>query len=311
MEFLTILAIITSYVGVPLLAKKRHKNPYLYFVFALIIGPFAFIPLLIFSKGNDDGKVASLHSSSIISKHERNQETYSVTDARIAICPSCEAGLKKIPSAKTRCPSCKEFMFVRTDSKTMSKMLVNLSRAQEIDEEWAKINGTWDEIQTERERFRKSKSELSIQFGHEASDTDVKWRIFNEDLLVHSGMQNWGLYRNTIFQMSEHLRKEGNINLALEKLLLVCYIDICGPNNLLTPRGTKHEFGQLPFTKDSSFIAPGIISRIEKLVRKANYDIQKLEVIFNDLEDAYKDYIPFTLGAKKAWTQLRQEITLP
>lgn len=310
MEGFLALVVISSYIGVPILAKGKDKNPFLYLLFALLIGPIAFIPLLLSSKKKYEPKVEFGRTTSNSPEPKSSEGTHSVTDARLSICPSCQSRLKKIPGAKTKCPTCKKFMYVRTDSKTMSRVVVSASKAQEIDDEWAKINGTWEGLQQERERFSKSKSELSVQFGSEASDADVKWRLLNEDLLVHSAMQNWGLYRNTVFQMSEQLRKESKIESALEKLLLVCYIDTCGPNNISTPFGKNHEFGQLPFTKESSFVAPGIIRRVEKLARKGNYDMQKLESTFNNLESKYKDSIPFTQGVKKSWEQIKKEITL-
>jgi hypothetical protein len=61
-------------------------------------------------------------------------------DARQAICPLCEEKLKKIPGAKTKCPSCGDFIYVRTDPKTNSRILVSENRANEIDDEWGELN---------------------------------------------------------------------------------------------------------------------------------------------------------------------------
>lgn len=312
MELLVIMFLLLgSYVGVPFFAKKNRKNPFLYFLLSLVIGPFAFIPLLLSYKFGSVAKDEFTISVSDLNKLQIKDATHSVTDARVAICPSCGAQLKKIPGAKTKCPKCKQFMFVRTDSKTMSKVVVNAKQADSIDEEWAKINGTWESLKQEKDRFTKAKSQLSKQFGTEASDSDAKWRLLVEDSLIHSAMQNWGHYRNTVLQMSEQLRKEGKIKQALEKLLLVCYLDTCGPNNISTPLGKQHEFGMKPFAVDSSFIAPGVIERTEKLAKKANYNHEKLEAIFNNLETEYKDSIPFPQNAQKSWRRIKNQISLP
>lgn len=303
--------LLGSYVGVPFFAKKNRKNPFLYFLLSLVIGPFAFIPLLLSYKFASVAKDEFTISVSDLNKLQIKDATHSVTDARVAICPSCGAQLKKIPGAKTKCPKCKQFMFVRTDSKTMSKVVVNAKQADSIDEEWAKINGTWESLKQEKDRFTKAKSQLSKQFGTEASDSDAKWRLLVEDSLIHSAMQNWGYYRITIFQMGEQLRKEGKIMDALEKFLLVSYLDTCGPNNISTPIGKQHEYGMKPFTADPSFIAPGVIERIEKLAKKANYNKEKLETIFNNLEKKYKDSIPFSLDAQKSWSHVKKQIRLP
>ena len=162
--------------------------------------------------------------------------------------------------------------------------------------------------QIQKNRFAQSKSDLTAKFGTAASDGDVNWRLLNEDLIQHSSMQNWGHYRNTVFQMGEQLRKEGKFSASLEKFLLVCYIDICGPNNISTPLGKKHEYGQKPFTKRSSFLAPGVIKRIEKSATKAKFDVKKLREIFYKLEEDYKQAIPFTQSAEKSWEKLKNEI---
>lgn len=312
MELLVIMFLLLgSYIGVPIFAKKNKKNPFLFFLLSLVMGPFAFIPLLLSYKFGSVAKDEFTISISDLNKLQIKDSTNSVVDARVAVCPSCGTQLKKIPGAKTKCPKCKQFMYVRTDSKTMSKVVVNAKQADLIDEEWAKINGTWESLKEEKDRFIKAKSQLSKQFGTEASDSDARWRLLVEDSLMNSAMQNWGHYRNTIFQMSEQLRKEGKIKHALEQLLLVCYLDTCGPNNISTPLGKQHEFGMKPFTVDSSFIAPGIIERIEKLAKKANYNHEKLEAIFNNLETEYKDSIPFPQNAQKSWRQIKNQINLP
>ena len=165
--------------------------------------------------------------------------------------------------------------------------------------------------QIQKDRFAQSKSDLNTKFGTVASDGDINWRLLNEDLIQHSSMQNWGHYRNTVFQMGEQLRKEGKFSASLEKFLLVCYIDICGPNNISTPLGKKHEYGQKPFTKRSFCLAPGVTKRIEKSAIKAKFDIKKLREMFYKLEEDYKQAIPFTQSAKKSWGKLKSEISLP
>jgi predicted RNA-binding Zn-ribbon protein involved in translation (DUF1610 family) len=310
MEIIILLIIIFSYFAVPIFAKKIGKNPILYFALSLLIGPLAFIPLVL--KGHKtptpEFKVTGPFIENV--KPGLDSAASPVIDARVAACPSCGAVLKKIPGSKTKCPHCNKFLFIRTDSKSNSRIVVNAEQAETIDEEWAKINGSWEELQIQKNRFAQSKSDLTAKFGTAASDGDVNWRLLNEDLIQHSSMQNWGHYRNTVFQMGEQLRKEGKFAASLEKFLLVCYIDICGPNNIYTPLGKKHEYGQEPFSKRSSFLAPGVTKRIEKSAIKAKFDIKKLREMFYKLEEEYKQAIPFTQSAEKSWGKLKSEIYL-
>lgn len=300
-----ILIIIFSYFGVPIFAKKKGKNPFLYFTLSLFIGPLAFIPLALMRHKTLPPEFTVTVENV---KSELNSSASPVIDARVAACPSCGVVLKKIPGSKTKCPHCNKFLFIRTDSKSNSRIVVNAEQAETIDEEWAKINGSWEELQIQKNRFTQAKSDLTAKFGVAASDGDVNWRLMNEDLIQHSSMQNWGHYRNTVFQMGEQLRKEGKFALSLEKFLLVCYIDICGPNNISTPLGKKHEYGQEPFTK-RSFLAPGVIKRIEKSATKGKFDVKKLREIFYKLEEDYKQAIPFTQSAEKSWEKLKSEIS--
>lgn len=53
-----------------------------------------------------------------------------------AACPSCGAELAKMPTRKTKCPSCGEFMFVKYTPHDPMKRLVTTARAEEIEREW-------------------------------------------------------------------------------------------------------------------------------------------------------------------------------
>ena len=60
-------------------------------------------------------------------------------DGRKAVCPHCNGVLKKIPGAKTKCPLCYEYIYVRTEPKSNTRILVSESRANEIDDEWGEL----------------------------------------------------------------------------------------------------------------------------------------------------------------------------
>ena len=231
------------------------------------------------------------------------------TDAREAVCPSCGGGLAKVPGAKTKCPHCATFMFIRTDPATNSRVVVTAERAEEIEDEWAKINGTWEERESEKQRFADTRALLTERFkGKTPSDNDVKWSMLNEDSMKHASMQDWGLYRNVIFAMGEILRKEGKHSMAIEKYLLVCYIDTCGPNNISTPMGQKNEYGQRAFSKDEAFLAPGVLERIQKSAKLINIQLEDLKVQFFELGETYKRAIPFTRSTEESWAEIIQEL---
>ena len=314
MEFLAVLVGLFSICGVPYFAKKRERNPFLFLLLTLFIGPLAFIPLL---KGRNSNNRAELKDIATSNGKEEISVSFSIgandyvapTDARVAVCPSCESGLAKIPGAKTKCPHCAAFMFVRTDPSTNSRVVVTAERAEEIEDEWAKINGTWDEREEEKRRFVETKKLLTERFkGKAPSDNDIKWSLLNEDSMKHASMQNWGLYRNVIFQMGEILRKEEKHLMAIEKYLLVCYIDSCGPNNISTPLGQKSEYGQKAFSKDGAFLAPGVLERIQKCARLIDTELEELRAEFLLLGERYKGAIPFTRSTEESWIEIIQEL---
>lgn len=51
------------------------------------------------------------------------------SDKRNAQCPTCDKELKKIPGAKTKCPYCSQFMYVRTLPKTNERMVLVTRRS--------------------------------------------------------------------------------------------------------------------------------------------------------------------------------------
>ncbi len=314
MDLLIGLVGILSLIGIPYLAKKRGRNPFLFFFLALFIGPLAGLFLLkrkkvtTQSKGVHVADVGQLEEIDVVATFG-NSDYVEPTDARTAICPSCGFGLNKVPGAKTKCPHCAAFMYVRTDPETNSRVVVTAARAEEIEDEWSKINGTWEFRQEEKRRYQATKEQLTKNFnGAVPSDNDIKWSLLNEDSIKHASVQDWGLYRNTIFQMGEILRKEEKHAMALEKYLLVCYIDTCGPNNVGVPLGQKLEFGQKAFSKDSAFLAPGVLERVLKSAKATNKDLESLENILKDVGMKYKGAIPFTLTPENSWKQILEEL---
>ena len=314
MDLLIGLVGLLSLIGIPYLAKKRGRNPFLFFLLTLFIGPFAGVFLLKRKKINSQSK--SVHAANSVQSGEidvvatfGNDDYVEPTDARTAVCPSCGFGLNKVPGAKTKCPHCAAFMYVRTDPETNSRVVVTAERAEEIEDEWSKINGTWEYRQEEKRRYEATKEQLTKNFkGVVPSDNDIKWSLLNEDSIKHASVQDWGLYRNTIFQMGEILRKEEKHSMAIEKYLLVCYMDTCGPNNVGVPLGQKLEFGQKAFSKEFAFLAPGVLERVQKSAKAINKDLDDLKVIILDIGVKYKGAIPFTMSPEESWEEIIKEL---
>jgi hypothetical protein len=65
-------------------------------------------------------------------------------DLRKPECPYCHRVLAKVPGAKTRCPNCGEFMFVRPRPLDRARVVVTKADADVIEEDWS-IAGNADE----------------------------------------------------------------------------------------------------------------------------------------------------------------------
>lgn len=226
-----------------------------------------------------------------------------------SICPYCNQALEKRPSRKTKCPHCGNDIYARTRPSDQKKVLVTEAQAQEIDEQWMKKNGTYDAYLEEQAEFQRTKAELTKLFGHEASDRDVYWAIYNQKSIDHAQAMNWGLYRNTRFDMGELLRKENNNAQALNMFIEVSYLDANGPAN----RGGISSNPQLlkkypPFDREMAVQAPGVVDRIEKLAKLLDLSDAALKKRYLEIAGEIQQLLDLSISPEKAWQDYRKEL---
>jgi hypothetical protein len=238
-----------------------------------------------------------------------NQQSHQ-KDERRAECPNCHMALFKIPGAKTKCPYCNEFMFVRTRPKDNIRVVVTKKEADKIDEDWMIVAGTHDIFIAEKNEFSKEKEILRKKFeGKEPSDNDVRWGLLNKQLIKHSKNSDWGLYRNTRFQMAEILCSEMKFKDALLTYLEVCYLDLNGCRNvggMDNPEILK-EFP--PFNPEElAFLAPGVIDLVKRIILKLNLSKKEVKQIFIDHNSRSEKSLRLPLSVERAWILLNKEI---
>jgi hypothetical protein len=154
-------------------------------------------------------------------------------DARVAECPNCHGALKKVPGAKTKCPLCAEFMFVRTNPHTRERVVVTEAQAEEIDDEIAKLNGTYDMRLAEKIRKEKVKADLTKSFGgKEPSEQDIRWRILNQDAMSYAKSKDWTSYMIAKNEMAEIQLKSNHAKDALRTFLDVAAMAINGADDV-------------------------------------------------------------------------------
>lgn len=219
-------------------------------------------------------------------------------------CPYCLEQLAKMPSRKSRCPNCNNYYYIRTRPADNRKILVTEAQAIQVEELWAIKNGTYDQLMAERRAFTDEKSRLTKKYKTEPSENDVKWSLLNKQLMETAKERNWGLYRNTRFDMAEILRKEGKLESALSTYLEICYLDINGPRNL---GGFRNN--QIPsFSPDEAFLAPGIIKRALSIMKKLNISEARTKAIFAEIASLNHDNLKLPVSPDEAWINLRKDL---
>jgi len=174
------------------------------------------------------------------------------TDARVAQCPNCQGVLKKVPGAKTKCPLCAEFMFVRTNPHTRERVVVTEAQAEEIDDEIAKLNGTYDIRLAEKMRKEKVKEDLTKSFkGKEPSKQDIEWRILNQDSMSYAKSKDWTSYMIAKNEMAEIQLKSNLPKDALRTFLDVAAMAVNGADDMSMAVGmdaaTRKEMDMVEF----------------------------------------------------------------
>ncbi|MFW5884943.1 MAG: hypothetical protein ACOCUF_01810 [Patescibacteria group bacterium] len=236
-------------------------------------------------------------------------------DQRKAECPYCGKCLEKKPGAKTKCSSCDNYIYVRTNTRGV-RLTVTKSEADKIDEEWRIKNGTQEAYLVEKERYRKRKEKLlnKSESKNKISDFDVQWSLLNEDILNYAKKHQWGLYRNTRFQMGEMLRRQNKLEYALGFYLAVCYLDLNGPQNM--PLDDSENVVKLeddimkPFDQEFSFLAPGVIERIEKIIKKLDLKKKKIEEIYNKFAEKEKKAINPPRSPSECFNEIKRNLII-
>lgn len=147
------------------------------------------------------------------------------------VCPYCGTTLEKMPGRKKKCPGCSNYIYVRSRPDDGKPVLVK-DVEHSIVEAYRQVQRSIsDGGLFEENDLPQARAALRKQFGHEPSEGDVFWRLFNEKSMELAKYRNWGLYRNLRLTMAQHLITEQRDAAAMQMFLEVCYLDLNGPTN--------------------------------------------------------------------------------
>lgn len=258
-----------------------------------------------FLKGDRESKPNVSIGLSSNSNEQKSLPEYS--DERKAECPYCFKALVKIPGSKTKCPHCAKFMFVRTSSENI-RSVVTEEGAEKIEEDWSIFNGQHEEYLDNKRNISERKEDLKLKFGGRIpTENDVKWSFLNEETIRTASEGDWGLYRNTRFDMAEILRKEEKLKSALDFYLEVCYLDLNGPNN---NSGLSGEFSRKAFDPidGNAFLAPAVIDRIKSISKKLHISEVELQESFNKHNSRFAKSLNLPITTNDAWLMIQEEV---
>lgn len=107
------------------------------------------------------------------------------TDSRKPECPYCQAALKRIPAAKTQCPYCGHFMYVRTRPDNRARVVVTDAEARRIDEAWEidRVSRKPDDLAMMIAKTEISTAQIESNFKvwQDAGVAKVKWLALSGD----------------------------------------------------------------------------------------------------------------------------------
>lgn len=120
-------------------------------------------------------------------------------------CPYCHTALLSAPKAKKKCPSCGEFIFVRTRPSDHQHVLVTGEEAKEIDAERHALQS----IGIDNKEYQEIEKELTRKFGKPPLGGDVVWSAFNKKLQEAMRRSDWHQMKMIYLGQARFLYEEG------------------------------------------------------------------------------------------------------
>ena len=225
-------------------------------------------------------------------------------------CPYCGGALEKMPGAKKKCPSCRNFIYVRTRPLDNKKVLLRDEDRELLDEQWAIANGSHAEYLAAKRHRSEVCQQLARKLGRPPAADELEWHLLEDELRTTARDGNWGLYRNAKLNMASIVRKRGDPAAALALLLEVCYLDLNGPRNCggmgSDPRHGPH---YRPFSAKEALLAPAVLGEVADLVADLHDDIEATRATFLEVAGRVFADLSLPIHPEKAWNRLARELS--
>lgn len=228
-------------------------------------------------------------------------------DERTATCPSCNGALKKVPGAKTKCPNCSEFVYVRTDPRSQSRRVVNESELEDIEDAWAMLHGTYEERQQAKADRESMRLELTQVLGRFPSEPELdlhEIKIRLEEFLLYRQM---GLVRNSYLERGQLEYKVENFHAAALCYLAVVLIDGNGGTNAVEVYDEDSDGIEvrsalgMGFDPSDKMYLPYLAKELVKCMTKGNLSEQEILRDFDGLDLEKRFSTPIKMS--KVWSE--------
>ena len=230
------------------------------------------------------------------------------------ICPYCGNALEKMPGRKKKCPSCSNFIFVRTRPLDEKRVLIREDQKEEMEEQWAIKHDVYEEFSTGRwgtkEELESMRDELRKRSGREPLERDIQWQLFNKKTLEHASNYDMGLYTNVVLHRAEFLQYEGRSKQALVTYLEVAYLDLNGPFNCGGVKSPSLLKEYPPFNPKYGMLPPGILVRINNLSKHLKLTTDEVKALFFERNGIAASAMKLPISPSEAWARIERELVL-
>jgi predicted RNA-binding Zn-ribbon protein involved in translation (DUF1610 family) len=228
----------------------------------------------------DSDREINLEVSISVTGSMRLHDTSNWIDERRPECPTCLSRLAKIPGAKTKCPKCGEYMYVRNDPRTESRRVVPESELEPIQEAWAEIEGRLDEYLASRELEKTGVDNLKAALGREPTKLEIVIDRVRVERPIYLKNKELGMYRNTFLEEAEAHYKDKNYRDALTCFLLVVLLDGNGCSNVPAIDPATYQYLEDPdvfrgFNQEDISYLPHFADRIRLTLKRGELSLEQ------------------------------------
>jgi len=225
-----------------------------------------------------------------------------------AVCPNCGRRLEKKPARKKKCPHCGNYIYSRTRPIDEAKVLVAEAQIELIEEQWAIANGTHEEYLEEKKKFERQREALAESGVPDPTDEDVALSLLTQQLPGHQKNRDWGLYRNCRLKMGQIHDGRGDFKPALEAFLEVCYLDLCGPNNLggFFEDDDPKEFPA--FSTEFAWLAPAVVGFAHDAAAELDLTEDHVREMFFEMARAHHSTLKLPVAPQTAWESIVKQM---